>query len=230
MKSLAIIPARGGSKGVPNKNSNPINGKPLIGYSIEAAQKSKLLTDVIVTTDSDKIGSIAKEYNCRHFKRDESNATDHAPVELAVSELIESLDTEYDLILLLQPTAPIRESEDIDNVIQMFMDDPSLENVVSVIPLSDIHPARIYKYNQKNELTSLEPDLETARRQDLYPVYIRNGSIYGITVKAFSRENKLMLANKKTYEMLEERWLNIDTPRDVLIGEVLLKEWQKGNI
>lgn len=230
MKVLAIIPARGGSKGVPYKNIRDINGKPLISYTIEIAKQSHMLTDVIVASDSDKILGVAKEYDCSYFKRNSNNAEDNSPVELVVLELLEHLETEYDIIMLLQPTAPIREVYDIDSVIKMFIEDSSIENIVSVVRLEDIHPGRMYRLSEENILTPIDVSLESKRRQDLYPVYIRNGAIYAITVKAFMKYKKLMLEHKTPYLMPEEKWLNIDSERDLIIGEALLKAWEQGKL
>ena len=230
MKVLAIIPARGGSKGIPDKNIRIMNGKPLISYTIEVAKKSKLLTDIIVSSDSDKIIEVAKEYNCAFFKRKDKNAQDNSPIEPTISELIENLDTDYEVIMLLQPTAPIREAKDIDAVINMFIKSPDLENVVSVVELDDIHPGRMYRFIDDNTFIPLDKSLERKRRQELFPVYIRNGAIYAITTKAFKKYKKIILNEKSPYIMPENKWLNIDTQRDLIVGEALLKAWERGEL
>jgi CMP-N-acetylneuraminic acid synthetase len=230
MKVLGLIPARGGSKGVPKKNIRIVDGKPLIAYSIEIAQKSKLLTDVIVSTDSDEIIEVAKTYPCNYLKRKAENAQDTSTIDTAIAEVLEVLETTYDLIVLLQPTSPIREPEDIDNVIQMFSSDVDLETVVSLVELEDIHPARMYSVNADNEMTPLRPELERKRRQDLKPVYLRNGAIYATRVSAFLKTGKFICDHKKGYIMPESKWSNVDTERDLLITETLIKEWKKGNL
>lgn len=224
MKVLGIIPARGGSKGVPKKNSKLLAGKPLISYTIEAANKSKLLTDVYVATDDKEIIKISKQYNCAVYKRNSANAQDDSPVALVVEELIHYLEVTYDLIILLQPTAPIREGKDIDNVIEMFLEDHNLKNVVSVIELEDIHPARMYTISNEKILKSLLEKNEHKRRQELVPVYLRNGSIYAITTNEFLKNKKLILNQKSAYIMPFETWANIDTERDFMIAELLIKE------
>lgn len=226
MKILGIIPARGGSKGVPKKNIKLLDGLPLIFYSIKAGKESKLLTDIIVSTDSDEIIELVKKYNCKFFKRDQENAQDNTPIEPVIFELLDSLNETYDLIVLLQPTAPIRDGEDIDNAIRMFIEDEHLESVVSVVELEDIHPVRMYAIDQNKNMISLEPEKERLRRQDLKPVYLRNGSIYATKVDSFYTNKKLISSKKKAYIMPENKWANIDTERDFLIAEILIREWK----
>lgn len=224
MKFLGIIPARGGSKGVKKKNIRLVNNKPLIGYTIEAAQKSKLLTDFLVTTDSDEIIDVIKKYNCNYHRRSSKNAQDKTPIEPVLVEVLENITQEYDGVILLQPTAPARTAEDIDNVLQMFSLDKNVACVVSVVELEDIHPARMYTID-KNMLQPLQKENEKKRRQDLAPVYLRNGCIYAITTKAFFEHKKLILDIKKPYIMPESKWINIDTERDLLVAETLLKHY-----
>ncbi|WP_152287203.1 acylneuraminate cytidylyltransferase family protein [Flavicella marina] len=230
MKVLGLIPARGGSKGVPQKNIRLVDGLPLIGYSIEIAKKSKLLTDVVVSTDSDEIIDVVKSLDCSFLKRSSKNAQDESKIETAILEVLETLETNYDLIVLLQPTSPIREVEDIDNVIKMLVDDEKLDSVVSLVELEDIHPARMYQLSEAQKMLPLQPDLERKRRQDLKPVYLRNGAIYATRVSTFLKSEKFIADNKKGYVMPESKWSNVDTERDLLITEALIKEWKKGNL
>ncbi|GAA4975993.1 acylneuraminate cytidylyltransferase family protein [Algibacter aquimarinus] len=231
MKVLGIIPARGGSKGVKNKNIRLIDGEPLINYAINTAKESKLLTNYIVTSDDEKILRVAKSSNCLYHNRDLKNAQDDSPIESVVLEVLQFLKNEqYDLIVLLQPTAPIRTGKDVDNVISMFLEDEALNNVVSVVELEDIHPARMYEVDDLKNLKSLNSQHEKEQRQKLSSVYLRNGCIYAITTKAFLAEKALILKNKKAYVMPHETWANIDTERDLLIAETLVKLWKANKI
>jgi len=230
MKVLGLIPARGGSKGVPKKNIRIVDGQPLISYSIEIGKKSTLISDVIVSTDSDEIIEVVKKYGCDYYKRSDVNAQDETPIEPVVFELLENLQTQYDILVLLQPTAPIREVDDIDNVIQMLIDDNDLDTVVSVVELEDIHPARMYLVNDDLEMTPLNPSLERKRRQDLEPVYLRNGAIYATRISTFLKTKKIINDSKKAYVMPESKWANVDTERDLLITELLIKEWKQGKL
>ena len=223
MKVIAIIPARGGSKGVINKNIRLIDGKPLISYTIETAKQSKLLTDYVVSSDDERILSITKNHNCPYHIRSVENADDHSPIESVIDEVLQFLKEEYDLIVLLQPTAPLRTGEDVDNVIKMFLEDEDLENVISVIELDDVHPARMYQVDTAFNLIPLNPNQEREQRQNLNVVYLRNGCIYAITTKAFLEHKKLILNNKKAYIMPYSNWANIDSERDLIVAECLIK-------
>ncbi|RXP52736.1 acylneuraminate cytidylyltransferase family protein [Lutibacter sp. HS1-25] len=230
MRVLGIIPARGGSKGVPRKNIKMLDGLPLLAYSIQAAKESKLITHFVVASEDDEILTIAKSFISPVFKRIESNSLDDSPVTDVVKEVINDINDNYDLVLLLQPTAPIRTGHDIDNVISLFKNDDSLNNVVSVVELQDIHPARMYTLNNSNQMFSLEKENETKRRQDLAKVYLRNGSIYAVKTSFFLKTGLLMGASKKAYIMPESHWLNIDTERDFLLAEGMIKMWKNGKL
>jgi len=116
-KVIAIIPARGGSKGLPNKNIKPLLGKPLINWTIEVAQRSKYFDNLIVSTDSESIAEVALSANCRvPFIRPSELATDHTPsseVVLHVLDFYEKKDQDYDILVLLEPTSPLREDSDM---------------------------------------------------------------------------------------------------------------------
>ena len=145
-KILGIIPARGGSKGIPKKNIAQLSGKPLIAYTINAALKSKLLTKVIVSTDDKKIADIAKEYGCEvPFIRPESLSGDdvltYPVLKHAIEFLQENNHEKYDAILLLQPTSPFRSSKDIDNAINLLSKD--VDCVISISNVEGNHPLRM---------------------------------------------------------------------------------------
>lgn len=231
MKALGIIPARGGSKGIKNKNIRVIDGEPLIAYAIKAAQESKLLKDFVVTSDDEKILKTAESYHCKCHKRNVNNAQDNSPVELVVQEVLDYFDNQnFDLIILLQPTAPIRSGEDIDNVIKLFQEDQDIQNAVSVVKLDDIHPARMYEIDNNSNLLTLNSESEKNHRQELSSVYLRNGCIYAITTKAFLEQKTLILKEKKAYVMPYERWANIDSERDLILAETLVKLWKAKKI
>ncbi|MCL9805103.1 acylneuraminate cytidylyltransferase family protein [Flavobacterium amniphilum] len=229
MKVLIIIPARGGSKGVPKKNIKLLGGKPLIVHAIECAKHSALSTDVIVSTDNEEIEEIALAANCKVIKRPNELADDKSNVVDAVLHTLDNLDDQYDLVALLQPTAPLRTGTDLDKIIQMFNDDDDVEGVISVIPMDDIHPARMYNLSEELNMESYIADGETLRRQDLKPVYYRNGCFYVVRVAALLREKTLMVKNKKGY-IMDPNWLvNIDNNRDLKIAEVLFEDWKNEN-
>lgn len=111
---LAIIPARGGSKGIPKKNIIDLAGKPLIAWTIEASYCSKYITKTIVSSDSDEILEVAKNHNSNILKRPDELATDISSSEIVVKHAIENMEEKFDYIVLLQPTSPLRDTTDID--------------------------------------------------------------------------------------------------------------------
>nr|WP_315255365.1 acylneuraminate cytidylyltransferase family protein [uncultured Flavobacterium sp.] len=229
MRVLVIIPARGGSKGVPGKNIKPLGGKPLIAHAIECAKKCNKVTKTIVSTDSDEIINVALSFEAEVIKRDASLAQDTSNVVTAVEEVYQKLEQEFDLIVLLQPTSPLRTPIDLENIIVMFEKDESIDGVISVVPLEDYHPARMYNLGEENKLIPFLNDGESKRRQDLKPVYFRNGCFYAVRVKAFLKEKSFMVEKKKAYVM-DSNWLtNIDSYRDFKIAEVLYEDWKNEN-
>ncbi len=230
-KTLVIIPARGGSKGVKNKNLRLLNDKPLICYAVDCARESKLTDELVVSTDDDKIATILREYNCAVIKRPLNLAQDDTPMPPVLIHAIEQLSpNEYDIVILLQPTSPIRTGEDVDNVIRMMKNEPDLEAVISVVPMDDIHPARMYNLDEYNKMIPYTKSGETARRQDLPVVYYRNGCIYAIRRETLIREKSLIVSNKKAYIMPFDLMLNIDSERDMAMAESMMNYWKKSNL
>ena len=229
MRVLAIIPARGGSKGVPGKNIKLLGSKPLIAHAIECAKKCNKVTKTIVSTDSDEILNIALNFEAEVIKRHTSLAQDTSNVVTAVEEVYQKLEEEFDLIVLLQPTSPLRTSVDLENIITMFEKDEFIDGVISVVHLEDYHPARMYNLEKDNKLIPFVNEGETKRRQDLEPVYFRNGCFYAVRVKAFLKEKSFMVENKIAYVM-DVNWLvNIDSFRDFKIAEMLYEDWKNEN-
>lgn len=231
MNTLAIIPARGGSKGVPRKNLRMVAGQPLISYAIQAARQSIRLTSFVVTTDSEEIASVAREYEALTLLRPPELAQDGTPmlpVALHTLEQVEkTTDEHFDAILLLQPTSPIREGRDIDGVIAILEDDPAVDGVISVCPMDDTHPARMYAVDDSGWMNPLWLEWETMQRQRLPVVYYRNGSIYAVRRSALLEQQTLMPARKKAYIMPREWLANIDDERDLIIADALVRLWKK---
>lgn len=225
MKVIAIIPARGGSKGVPGKNKKIIDGKPLIAYTMEAAVQSSLLTQIWVSTDDPEIVQLATQYHAvKIHHRNASLASDHSPVADTVQDILQQ--TECDAIMLLQPTAPIRNSNDIDAAVKLLQSSLQVNSVISVVAMTDIHPARMY-WQRDALLDPIFPEFEQTRRQDIPPAYYRNGSIYLVRKKAFEQQHSLMVKPAMPYIMPLNHLLNIDEPRDMIIAEALIPAWKK---
>ncbi|MGK0426785.1 MAG: CMP-N-acetylneuraminic acid synthetase [Ulvibacter sp.] len=228
MRVLGIIPARGGSKGVSGKNRMLIDEKPLLQYSIESAFASKSITKLVVSTDDIEIAKIAENVGATVIKRDAQLASDASNVLDTVHSIVahfEAKEEFFDAIILLQPTAPLRSAGDIDASIEILQND-NCDGVISVIPVGDHHPARMYLVNDKG-MEALHPELETTRRQDLPLRYIRNGCIYLIKTKILKIENTLMPINKVAY-IMDAKWAaNIDTQQDVVLLKYLMPLWKQ---
>jgi CMP-N-acetylneuraminic acid synthetase len=231
MKILGIIPARGGSKGVKGKNIKSLAGSPLICYTIKEAMKSNL-TNVIVSTDDDEISRVARNFGVEvPFKRPEDLSNDTAKsIDVAVHALLEIekiKGVSYDAIMLLQPTTPFRNFEDINSAIKLINENPEADSVISVVDVKAHHPARM-KYLQNGWL--IDPPFcevtENQNRQELQPMYIRNGAIY------LTRKKTLLSKSYKgekclAYEMPEERSVNIDNLHDFDYAEWLYSKYLK---
>jgi CMP-N,N'-diacetyllegionaminic acid synthase len=229
LKVLAVIPARGGSKGIPGKNKYKICGKALIQYTIEVAVSCKLISDIYVSSDDDEILSIANNYNIHLHQRANALATDTSSVVLTVQQVLEVAEAEnkchYDFIILLQPTSPLREPEHITGAFKKLINSEAA-GIISVTEMNEIHPARMYNLDNQI-LTPIIKEYEQLRRQDIPPIYYRNGSIYLVRRSSFLEQLSLMPKPSIPYIMSEDYLLNIDEPRDILVAEVLIKNWLK---
>ncbi|MHB1277557.1 MAG: acylneuraminate cytidylyltransferase family protein [Bacteroidia bacterium] len=233
LRVLAVIPGRGGSKGVKDKNIREIAGKPLIAYAIECASEASKVDFVLVNTDSANIAEVARKHGAQVMMRPAALATDESPmvpVLLHVLEQMEERGEVFDILVLLQITSPIRTGRNVDEVIEMFETEPDLPAVISVVPMDDVHPARMYKKDHSNWMEPLIREWETARRQDIPPVYYRNGCIYAVRIDEFKRSCTLMPEKKKAYVMPSAWLANVDDERDMIITEALLKAWHEGKL
>ncbi|MDB2648004.1 acylneuraminate cytidylyltransferase family protein [Flavobacteriaceae bacterium] len=231
MEVLAIIPARSGSKGIPGKNWKSFDGKPLIQYSIDSARKSCYISEIIVSTDSLKILDILKNNSfVKIHNRSGILSSDESPITDTIHEIINLQTNKPEYILLLQPTSPLRTGSQIDNALDLLINNPYLNSIVSVIKMDDIHPARMY-WENFDDMT-LKPVLannETSRRQDIEPAFYRNGAIYIVRTESFLKTQKLMCHPLGGYVMNNKSWLNIDDDRDLIIAESLIKNWKNEN-
>lgn len=233
MKVLAIIPARGKSKGIPGKNIRVIDGKPLISYTIEAALASTKLSSIWVSSDDDDILRVASVPGINLHKRADEIAGDASPVSQAVDvvlkEAMAKSGDRYDAIMLLQPTAPIRTGRNIDEAIEELEKHPDANTIISVCAMDDVHPARMYTA-EATGLKPYVPEYEQLRRQDIPPAYYRNGSIYLVRTEAFIAHQSLMVKPSYPYIMSAKQLLNLDDMRDLLIAEALIPAWKEGRL
>ena len=223
MKILFVIPARGGSKGIPHKNIKPLNGKPLIFYSIDVARKLTTDDHICVSTDDDEIIEIVESYGLKvPFKRPDHLATDTATtndVLLHAIDYYEGMGLFYDLLILLQPTSPLRNATHIREALNLYNDD--LDMVVSVKKSQSL--SVLCKENEKGFL-ELCFNQYGARRQDLSPFYEYNGAIYIINVKRLKEKGLSGFTKKKKYVMDEFSSIDIDIPLDWIITEEIIRQ------
>ena len=227
-KVLAVIPARGDSKGIPRKNLYPLNGKPLIAYTIEAARKSKLLTRSIISTDSEEIAEVAEKFGGDvPFIRPNVLASDTASsidvVKHAMKELEKADGVRYNYAVLLQPTTPLRLSGDIDKVIQKLIS-TQCDTVITMVDVGAYHPARMYRIENDRLLGIMEESIAMRRRQDLPPIYIRSGDIYACKRNIIFNRNTMLGNDCRPLVIPSNRAVNIDTLEDLLFAEYLLKQ------
>ena len=216
LKVLALIPARGGSKGIKDKNIVDVCGKPLIAYSINAAQKSKYVDDVVITTDSERIKEVAEKYGADvPFLRPAELATDNAKTIDAVVHAVYTLKDmgrNYDVLLLLQPTCPLRTTNDIDSSLELFVS-KNYTALVSVNRVSE-HPILMRKINEDGIMENLLNLPSTVRRQDMPPIYKVNGSIYINLINELNNETSFN-DNPLAYITEEEHSIDIDNINDL---------------
>ncbi len=206
-----------------------VDGKPLICYTIEAALGSALLDRIIVSSDGQEILDVASQYkDILIHKRDQKIAGDTSPVSETIVNIIKS-NQGYDAVMLLQPTSPIRTGKQIDEAIKLLANDEISKSLISVVPMDDVHPARMY-WQEDSNLVSILPKFEETRRQDIPTAYYRNGSIYMVRVDAFKQKQVVMQKPTLGYIMPYSWLLNIDEPRDLIIGEALIKAWKGGQL
>lgn len=221
---LAVIPARGGSKGIPLKNIYPINGKPLISFSIEAALNSKIIDHVVLSTDIDEIANIASGYkNIKVIRRPDHLAQDSTPTLPVLLHVLDQFPDEKkpEIIITLQPTSPLRTSEHINNAIKLLTKD--FDSCVSVCAVEH-SPYKMFTL-QQGLLVKLLADVDFGIPRQLLPtVYRENGAIYVTWTDTLIRRNSIWGDKIVPYVMEQEDSIDIDTISDVRLAEIILNE------
>jgi N-acylneuraminate cytidylyltransferase/CMP-N,N'-diacetyllegionaminic acid synthase len=233
MKLLAIIPARGGSKGIPHKNIAPVGGKPLIAWTIEAALTSGFVERCVVSTDDEQIAVAAMNVGADvPFLRPEKLARDDTPGIEPVLHAVQWLDEhegyQPDYVMLLQPTSPLRSAKDIKAAIDLA-DVNNADSVISICEVS-YHPYWTMRLSEDCTLVNfLEMNLDSLldkypRRQDLPPAYAENGAIYLVRRSVLLEHRSLYGKRMYGYVMPSERSLDLDSPWDLHLAELILKD------
>ena len=227
MRVLGLVPARGGSKGVPRKNVRLLCGKPLLRYTAESALAARRLARVVLTTEDEEIAELGRQCGLEvPFLRPAVLAGDETPmipvVQHAIAALADFGDT-FDAVCLLQPTNPFRQSSDIDGAIDL-LESTGADSVISFVDAGEKHPARMKYITEEGRV--IDPPFAEAcegqRRQELPKIYLREGSIYVTRTTVLMREGSFKGRDCRGWIVPEERACNIDTPFDLFIAEQIL--------
>lgn len=231
---LAVITARGGSKGIPAKNIQPLGGKPLIQYTIDAARRSHYISDTIVSTDSAAIADVARSCGAPvPFLRPAAlsgDATPHLPVlQHAVSEMEAMRGITYGYVVTLQPTSPFRLPEDIDGTIGLLLSSDA-DSAVSVCEVdAGCHPVKAKRLEGRRLLPYSVAEIEGTRRQDLPPAYKRSSAVYVSRRDLIVKENRIYGDHVVGYVVPRDRSIDIDSPLDWIVAEYMLEQLRRNN-
>ncbi len=223
--TIAVIPARGGSKGVPRKNIKKLLGKPLIAYTIEAAKKAKLLDGVYVSTEDREIAKVSKKYGAEIIERPAELAADDTPTYKVLQHAVNYLENsgkKLKTVLTLQATSLIRDAKDIDNAIKM-LEENDCDSVVSACEI-EYHPYWSKKIENGFLVPFVEAGKEYYRRQDMPKAYRLNGSVYATKRDVVMNQNSVF--GEKVIPLLMDDFhsIDIDAELDFLTAEAVLKK------
>ena len=226
MKPLVVIPARGGSKGIPHKNIKPLGGKPLICYAIDAARKFTSDENICVSTDDDAIIKVVENYGLKvPFKRPDYLATDNAGtngVLLHALHFYEQMGIHYDIVVLLQTTSPFRRAKDVIEAVKLY--DESIDMVTSVMPAKCNPYYDGFEDTPDGLLTISKGDGSIERRQDAPKVWQQNGAVYVINPTQLKAKGLAGMTKIRKYVMDELHSVDLDNMLDWKIAEIMLEE------
>jgi N-acylneuraminate cytidylyltransferase len=224
--AVAIIPARGGSKRIPKKNIRSFGGKPMIAYTIEAARESGAFDRVIVSTDCEEIAEIARQCGGEvPFLRGSSLADDLTPVSEATADALSRLDpggNRYSYVAQLMANCPLRSADDVRESFRQF-EQAKVESQISVVRYGWQNPWWAMSRNEKNELLPLFREQMTARSQDLPELYCPTGAIWWAQSASLRKTNTFHSENRTGWEIPWQRGIDIDTPDDWAMAEMLFQ-------
>jgi len=228
MRVLGVVTARGGSKGIPRKNTTLVGGRPLIAYTADAALSAKRLARVVLSTDDEEIARVGRECGLEvPFMRPAELARDDTaslPVVQDVVRRLEAAGDRFDAVFTLQPTNPLRLASDIDGAIEL-LEKTGADSVISFVDSGERHPARMKFIDDEGRV--IDPPFAEAfegqRRQDLTKVYLRDGSVYVTRRDVLMDQRSFKGDDCRAWLMPVERSCNIDTPFDLFLVERLLE-------
>lgn len=228
MARIAIITARGGSKRIPKKNIKDFCGKPIIAYSIQAALKSRVFDEIMVSTDSEEIAEVARSYGASvPFMRSEGTSNDYATTADVIAEVLEEYNKagkQFDSFACIYPTAPFITAEKLGEAMKLLK---GADAVISVVKFS-FPPQRAFVVRDGN-VAFQYPEFERTRSQDLEPIYHDCGQFYMCDSKLFLEKHSLILPHTKPYELPDEEVQDIDTISDWEIAEAKYSVLHKGD-
>ncbi len=230
MNILGIIPARSKSKGIKNKNIKIINGKELIYYTIKRAKQSKLISQLISSTDTQKYAKIFNKYGIwtpslrpKHLASDKSNIIDTLVYKTKLVEKIKNL--KFDYIVLLQPTSPNRKKGEIDKNLKKIIN-LKYDSLISLCPLNNTHPEKMKKIKNKKVFNYIKGSSENPPRQKLEKLYIPSGNIY-IVKRDILIKKKTLIGRKQAFYVINKKdYVNIDGDDDLILAKVKLKKFK----
>jgi CMP-N,N'-diacetyllegionaminic acid synthase len=225
---LGIVPARGGSKGIPRKNIALLAGKPLLAYTAESALAARFLTRVVLSTEDPEIAEIGWKLGLEvPFLRPPELARDETPTIPVLQDVVRRLEQagqNYDAVFVLQPTNPLRLPEDIDGAIELLAESGA-DSVISFVDVGEKHPARMKMIDSAGRVTDppFAEHLEGLPRQQLPRLYLREGSVYLTRRTILMEQNSLKGRDCRAWLIPGTRAVNIDTPFDLFLAEKLIE-------
>ncbi len=230
MNILGIIPARSKSKGIKNKNIKIVNGKELIYYTIKRAKQSKLISQLISSTDNQKYAKIFNKYGIwtpglrpKHLASDKSNIIDTLVYKTKLVEKIKNL--KFDYVVLLQPTSPNREKGEIDKNLKKIIN-LRYDSLISLCPLNNTHPEKMKKIKKRKVFNYIKGSSENPPRQKLEELYIPSGNIYIIKRDVLIKK-KTLIGKKQTFYIIKKKdYVNIDNDDDLMLAKIKLKNFR----
>jgi len=231
MNILCIIPARKNSKGIVNKNIKLINNKPLIFYTISKAKKSKLIDEIVVSSDSSKIRKLSQKYKINNFSlRPNYLATDKSTINKTLKYELRRIEKiknkKFEIVILLQPTSPLRDNKIIDRSIRLFLKKINrFDSLMTISKFDEPSPFKTFIFKKRNlkKLINFKTKNDTTPRQYFPDVYIPNGIVYIFKrINILKKEN--ILGNKIFGYKINSDYINIDNEKDLILAKKLIKK------
>jgi CMP-N,N'-diacetyllegionaminic acid synthase len=227
IRVLGLVPARGGSVGVPRKNIRSLHGKPLLAWTAECAKAARSLSRVVLSTEDEEIAEVGRAWGLEvPFLRPQElakNDTPSLPVVLHALAVLDEQGDRFDAVCLLQPTSPLRQPEDIDGAVSL-LERTSAESVISFVDAGERHPARMKLVGDDGRVfePAFAEAFEGQRRQELPKLYLREGSIYLTRTRVLVEKHSFKGDDCRAWIVPEERAVNVDTPFDLFLAEQAL--------